>query len=43
MLVGCHGSSLSLSSEIVCEGESQGAGIGRPTTEADDHDMKMKG
>jgi len=45
VLVGCHGSSPSLGTraEVVCEGESQGGGMGRPIAEADDRDMTMKG
>ena len=41
MLVGSHGSSLSLIDrvEVVCEGASQGWGPGRPIAEAHNHDM----
>jgi len=45
MLVGCHGSSPSLGTRVdaVCEGASQGGGLGRPIVEAHDHDMTNTG
>ena len=47
MLIGCHGSSLSLVTcvEFVCEGVSQGAsgGRGSPIAEAHNHDMNNTG
>ena len=47
MLVGCHGSSLSLIArvEVVCEGASQGGdpGTRRPIAEAHNHDMTNTG
>jgi len=41
MLVGCHGSSLSLGTrvEVVCEGASQGGGPGRSIAEAHKHQV----
>jgi len=45
MLVGCHDSSPSLGTrvEVVCEGECQGGGMGRPIAEAHNHDMTNTG
>jgi len=45
MLVGYHGSSRSLGTraEVVCEGASQGGGLGRSIAKAYDHDMTNTG
>jgi len=45
MLVGCHGSSLSLIArvEVVCQGASQGGGPGKPIAEAHNHDITNTG